>query len=241
MSQIKPIAKQVILALKKLANPEKAAILSRFFKTGPGEYGEGDVFWGITVPEQRLIAKNFIDLPLFEIKELLTSPIHEVRLTGALILVEKFKKSRDQKELEDILDFYLNNLKCFNNWDLIDLSAPKIIGYYLLENPTKKKLLGRLSQNSNMWVRRAAIVANLPLIKNNDCETTITLANKYLKEDHDLLHKATGWLLREVGKQDENKLLDFLDKNASQMPRVMLRYSLEKLSPELRKKYLTAK
>lgn len=241
MTTKKTTAKQIITALKKLHNPAKAEILVRFFKTGPGEYGEGDIFWGITVPEQRLIAKSYLDISLAEIEKLLTHPIHEVRLTGALILVEQCNKSKDKSKIENILDFYLNNLKYFNNWDLIDLSAPKIIGRYLVKNPDKKDLLNQLSQNSNLWIRRAAMVANLSLIRNGDCQTTIKLAPKYLTETHDLLHKATGWLLREVGKHEGKLLLDFLNQYASQMPRVMLRYSLEKLPPALRLKYLNAK
>lgn len=241
MPHQKLTAQQVIAALKKINNPTKAKILARFFKTGPGEYGEGDIFWGITVPEQRLIAKQYILLDLTEIEQLLKNPVHEIRLTAALILVEKFNKSKDNSELKNILDFYLNNIESFNNWDLVDLSAPKIIGSYLVKNPAHKKLLSNLSKNPNLWVRRVAMVANLTLIRNGDCQTTMNLAPKYLKEKHDLLHKATGWLLREVGKHEEKLLLVFLDQYASQMPRVMLRYSLEKLPQAVRLKYLNAK
>lgn len=241
MPHQKLTAQQVIAALKKINNPTKAKILARFFKTGPGEYGEGDIFWGITVPEQRLIAKQYILLDLTEIEQLLKNPVHEIRLTAALILVEKINKSKDNSELKIILDFYLNNLESFNNWDLVDLSAPKIIGSYLVKNPTHKKLLAKLSKNSNLWVRRIAMVANLTLIRNGDCQTTINLAREYLTEQHDLLHKATGWLLREVGKHEEKLLLAFLDQYAPQMPRVMLRYSLEKLPQAVRLKYLKAK
>jgi 3-methyladenine DNA glycosylase AlkD len=241
MSYPKLTAQQVIADLKKINNPDKANILARFFKTGPGEYGEGDIFWGITVPEQRSIAKKYLSLDLIQIEQLLKNPVHEIRLTGALILVEKFNKSKDDLELKSILDFYLNNLSHFNNWDLVDLSAPKIIGSYLVKNPDAKKLLSELSKDSNFWIRRVAMVANLTLIRSGDCQITISLARGYLTEKHDLLHKATGWLLREVGKHEEKLLLAFLDQYAPQMPRVMLRYSLEKLPQTLRLKYLNAK
>lgn len=222
-------------SLKKLANPVKAAILSRFFKTGPGEYGQGDIFWGITVPEQRIIAKRFTNLSLTVIKKMLADPVHEVRLTAGLILVDQYQHNPNQHQ--NYLNFYLNNISSFNNWDLIDLTAPKIIGQYLVNNQNKK-LLKELSHNNNIWARRAAIVANLTLIKSGDYQTALQMAPQYLKEHHDLLHKATGWVLREVGKHNQTALLDFLDHWASRMPRVMLRYSLEKLPESLRQKYL---
>jgi 3-methyladenine DNA glycosylase AlkD len=224
-------------ALQKLANPAKAAILGRFFKTGPGEYGQGDIFWGITVPEQRTVAKRFANLPLDIIKKMLADPIHEVRLTAGLILVDQCRHNPSQHQ--DYLDFYLNNIASFNNWDLIDLTAPKIIGQYLVNNQNKKLLLLKeLSRNDNLWARRAAMVANLTLIKHGDYRTALRMAPQYLKERHDLLHKATGWILREVGKRNQTALLNFLDHWASRMPRVMLRYSLEKLPAPLRQKYL---
>lgn len=222
-------------ALQQLANPAKVTILSRFFKTKPGEYGQGDIFWGITVPKQRTVAKRFSSLPLKEIKKLLVDPIHEVRLTAGLILVDQYQKNTSKHQ--DYLDFYLNNLSSFNNWDLIDLTAPKIIGEYLVNNQNDK-LLNNLSHHKNMWVRRAAMVANLTLIKSGDYQTALTMAPKYLDEQHDLLHKATGWVLREVGKRNQLALLNFLDQQASRMPRVMLRYSIEKLPESLRQKYL---
>lgn len=222
-------------ALQELANPAKAAILSRFFKTGPGEYGQGDIFWGITVPEQRIIAKRFTNLPLAAIKEMLADPIHEVRLTAGLILVGQYQHNPNQHQ--DYLDFYLNNISSFNNWDLIDLTAPKIIGQHLVNNQNNR-LLKELSRNNNMWARRAAMVANLTLIKSGDYQTALQMAPQYLKEQHDLLHKATGWVLREVGKRNQAALLNFLDHWAGRMPRVMLRYSLEKLPEPLRQKYL---
>lgn len=222
-------------ALQQLANPAKAAILSRFFKTGPGEYGQGDIFLGITVPEQRTIAKHFANLPLSEIKKLLTDPIHEVRLTAGLILVDQYRLNPNKHQ--DYLDFYLNNIASFNNWDLIDLTAPKIIGKYLVNNQNNTLLI-ELSHSNNLWARRAAMVANLTLIKSGDHKTALIMAKQYLTEQHDLLHKATGWVLREVGKRNQSALLNFLDQQASRMPRVMLRYSIEKLPEPLRQKYL---
>ena len=221
--------------LRELANPVKAAILSRFFKTGPGEYGQGDIFWGITVPEQRIVAKRFANLPLAAIKEMLADPIHEVRLTAGLILVDQYQHNPNQHQ--DYLDFYLNNINSFNNWDLIDLTAPKIIGQYLVNNQNNK-ILAELSRSNNLWARRAAMVANLTLIKSGDYQTALIMAKQYLTEQHDLLHKATGWVLREVGKCNQSALLNFLDQQASRMPRVMLRYSIEKLPEPLRQKYL---
>ncbi len=222
-------------ALQQLANPAKATILSRFFKTGPGEYGQGDIFWGITVPGQRTVAKRFSNLPLKEIRKLLVDPIHEVRLTAGLILIDQYQKNPNKHLV--YLDFYLSNLNSFNNWDLIDLTAPKIIGEYLVNNQNDT-LLNDLSRHKNMWARRAAMVANLTLIKSGDYQTALKMATKYLDERHDLLHKATGWVLREVGKRDQTALLNFLDKWASRMPRVMLRYSLEKLPEPIRQQYL---
>jgi 3-methyladenine DNA glycosylase AlkD len=224
-------------ALCEMANPTKALILGRFFKTGVGEYGQGDIFWGITVPQQRFVAKQFNNLALPEIEKLLADKIHEVRLTGALILVDQYQHCRNKEDKKSYLDFYLNNIKAFNNWDLIDLTAPNIIGNYLVNNQNSE-LLNRLSRSNNIWSKRAAMVANLTLIKNGDCATAIDLARLYLKEKHDLLHKATGWILREVGKREPDTLLAFLNKYAFRMPRVMLRYSLEKLPPTLQQKYL---
>lgn len=222
-------------ALQQLANPAKAAILSRFFKTGPGEYGQGDIFWGITVPQQRSMVKQFSNLSLIEIKKMLADPIHEVRLTAGLILVDQYQHNPDKHQ--DYLDFYLNNIERFNNWDLIDLTAPKIIGQYLVKNKNNN-LLKNLSYSKNMWARRAAMVANLSLIRAGDYQTALIMAKQYLTEQHDLLHKATGWVLREVGKRNQPALINFLDHQASRMPRVMLRYSIEKLPEPLRQKYL---
>ncbi|MDD4661694.1 MAG: DNA alkylation repair protein, partial [Candidatus Pacebacteria bacterium] len=190
--------------LQKLKNEEKAKILSRFFKTGKGEYGEGDKFLGIKVPDLRLVAKNNLNVSLTELQDLLDSDIHEHRLTALLILVENFKK---EQKLE-IVDFYLKNLKNINNWDLVDLSCPNIIGRYFLKRD--RSLLYRLAKSENLWERRIAIVSTYYFIKNNNFEDTIKISKMLLGDKHDLLHKAVGWMLREVGKKDEAILIAFL-------------------------------
>jgi len=231
-----PDYQQVIQKLHTLANPYQAKTLSRFFKTGTGEYGAGDIFWGIPVPLQRPLAQEYCNLPLNDIKKLLTNPVHEVRFTGALILVNRYQLSNKERQ-KNILDFYLNNIKLFNSWDIVDLTAPKILGKYLANNKNYA-ILFTLAQTNNLWAQRAAMVANLALIKIGEYAPALELAQQYLSAKEELLHKATGWILREIGQHDQQLLLNFLDNYASQMPRIMLRYSLEKLPPELRQKYL---
>ena len=214
-------------------NKAKAEILQRFFKTGKGEYGENDVFLGVSVPEQRKIAKDFHYLSLINLEKLLKSKIHEYRLTALIILVEKYKKTNQKKQ---IFDFYLKNLKRINNWDLVDLSAPQIIGDYLLDK--KRDILYRLARSNNLWSRRIAIVSCLQLIRNNQFKEVFSLSQVLLKDNHDLIHKATGWMLREAGKRSPEKLEWFLKKHKNEMPRTMLRYSIEKLPEKQRKEYL---
>lgn len=212
---------------------EKAKVLQKFFKTGKGEYGEGDVFYGITVPKIRVIAKEFKDIGFNEIQELISSKVHENRMLGLLILIEKFKKSQDK---EKIVEFYLNNTKNINNWDLVDLSAPNIIGAYLSDKD--KNILNKLSRSENLWERRIAIVSCLYFIKNNEFSDTLKISEILLKDKHDLIHKSVGWMLREVGKKNQEILIEFLKKNYKNMPRTMLRYSIEKFPLEKRMKYL---
>ncbi|HPU92195.1 MAG TPA: DNA alkylation repair protein [bacterium] len=231
-----PSYPEIIQKLQALANANKAKTLSQFFKTGAGDYGACDIFWGIPVPLQRPLAQEYYNLPLRDIKKLLTHPVHEVRFTGALILVNHYNRS-DKQEQKNTLDFYLNNIHLFNSWDIIDLTAPKILGKYLVNNKNYN-ILSTLAKVNNLWAKRAAMVANLTLIKKGECGPALKLAKQYLSQKEELLHKATGWMLREIGKQNESSLLNFLDHYASQMPRIMLRYSLEKLPPELREKYL---
>lgn len=212
-------------------------MLSRFFKTGKGQYGEGDVFLGIKVPVVRAVVKRYAGLVRpADIRPLLYSPWHEVRLCGFLLLVALFEKSAEAPRKE-IVDFYLQHLAQANNWDLIDLSVYKILGAYLYGRKDKSVLL-RLAASSNLWHQRASIVSTMYLVKRGDFEMTLLLAEKFLTHPHDLMHKASGWLLREVGKKDERVLCAFLDKFSARMPRTMLRYSLEKLSPSKRAYYM---
>jgi 3-methyladenine DNA glycosylase AlkD len=219
------------LEVKK--DEKKAKLLQRFFKTGKGQYGEGDIFLGITVPKQREIAKKYSGLPLAKIKELLESKIHEYRMTGGLILVEKYNNSEKKG---DIVDFYLKNSTKFNNWDLVDLTAPKILGNFLLKN--KRDILYNLAKSKNIWNRRISIVATYSLIKENQLEEVLEISEQLLEDKHELINKAVGWMLREVGKKNKIVLENFLKKNCAKMPRVTLRYSIEKFSKEEQKKYL---
>jgi 3-methyladenine DNA glycosylase AlkD len=225
-------------ALKMSANPEKAKNLERYFKTGPGEYGEGDIFLGITVPVLRIIAKQNMDLNLDELRELITSPIHEERLSALMILVHRFpKSSRDEKE--KIFRFYLSNTKNINNWDLVDLSAPQIVGGYLID--TDKKILKKLASSNNLWEKRIAALATFQFIKNNQFDTAFIIAKKLLSDEHDLIHKAVGWMLKEIGKRDLKIEEAFLKENYKLMPRTMLRYAIEKFPERKRKAYLLGK
>ena len=220
-------------ALNMHSNPEKARVLQGFFKTGVGEYGEGDIFLGITVPQSRKIAKQFAHIELKDVKKHLQSKMHEERLVALLILVEKYKKSDDKKE---IVDFYLSNTKHVNNWDLVDLTADKILGDYLFDK--NKNIIYELSKSNNLWERRIAIVSTFNFIKQRKFDETLRLAEMLLHDKHDLIHKACGWMLREVGKKDEKVLRDFLNKNYKHMPRTMLRYAIERFPENERKKYL---
>jgi 3-methyladenine DNA glycosylase AlkD len=231
MSMLKKIRKD----LHKLARPIKAMTLKRFFKTGEGEYGEGDEFLGIVVPKQRQIAKTYSELPFEDLKILLASPIHEERLTALLILVLQYKKAtaRQQKQ---IYNFYFTNVAGINNWDLVDLSAPNIVGAYLFDKD--KKFLHKLIVAKTLWKRRIAIVSTLHFIRNNYFKETLSLAKKSLTDKEDLIHKAAGWMLREVGKRDFEVLDNFLHKYYQKMPRTTLRYAIEKFPEKLRLDYL---
>lgn len=230
--------KSVEKELKKLKDPKKAKILSRFFKTGEGEYGEGDIFLGVTVPKQRQIAKKYIDLSLEELQKLLSGKIHEHRLTALLILVSKYGRANEALKKE-IFNFYLKNAKNINNWDLVDLSAPNIIGDFLLNK--EKLILYKLAKSKNLWEKRIAILATYTLIKKNQFEDTLKISEILLGDNHDLIHKAVGWMLREVGKRDQQAEESFLKKHYQNMPRTMLRYAIEKFSEAKRKFYLKTK
>ncbi len=224
-------------ALRNLANDKQANILSKFFKTGPGQYGEGDVFWGIKVPQIRAISRLCQYLPLLELEGLLNDPVHECRLCAALALVEKYQKG-DEQIKKSCFRFYLSHLHAINNWDIVDLSAPKIIGDYLYRNPQRKKLLARLAKSKNMWERRIAIVATHEFIKNNDFDDTFVIVKLLLKDPHDLIHKAIGWMLREVGKRSREAEIKFLNEYCTMMPRTALRYAIEHFNENQRKQYL---
>ncbi|MEK6933669.1 MAG: DNA alkylation repair protein [Nanoarchaeota archaeon] len=235
MSQLMQIKKEI----KKAANPEKALLLQRFFKTGKGEYGEGDIFLGITVPESRKIATKFKDLSLQDVESLLQSQIHEERLIALLFLVHNYslaKKERDEKKKEEIYNFYLKSTKYINNWDLVDLSSHQIIGDYLIEKD--KSILYDLAKSKNLWERRIAVISTFYFIKNNKFDDSLNIALLLLKDKHDLIQKAVGWMLREVWKKDSDVLENFLRKNYKNMPRTMLRYAIEHFPESKRKAYL---
>ncbi len=227
----------IIKALEKLASPKKAQKSAYFFKTGPGEYGEGDIFIGLTVPEQRIIAKEYKNIKFGEVQKLLHSPIHEHRFTALLILILQFEKS-DAERQSEIYQLYLKNTKYINNWDLVDVSSHKILGKYLLDNPIKKTILYKLAKSSDLWERRIAIVSTWAFIRQEQLEDTIKISALLLNDSQNLIHKATGWMLREMGKRNEKILKKFLDTYSKVMPRTMLRYSIEKLPTDNRKKYM---
>lgn len=229
---------KVVAALKAEIDPEKAEFYPRFFKTGKGEYGEGDRFLGVTVPKQRRIARQFRDLPRKEVAKLLADRHHECRLTALLILVEQYQRG-DAATQQDIAEFYLDNLDRVNNWDLVDSSAHKILGPHL-EN-RERSLLDELATSDDLWKQRVAIIATLHFIGQNDFRDTKRIARTLLDHEHDLIHKAVGWMLREMGKRDRKELETFLKPRYKKMPRTMLRYAIEKLPETQRKKYLTGK
>jgi len=221
-------AEELVKELKGLANEEQAMVLSRFFKTGKGQYGEGDIFFGIKVPAIRNVAKNFYGIDLFGIQKLLDSEIHEVRFAGLNILINKFEKGTTSDK-EKIFNFYLKNIKKnINNWDLVDLSCPHIIGCYLFDKD--RKVLYDLAKSSNLWERRVAMISTFYFIKRNDFKDALSLSEVLLFDEHDLINKAVGWMLREVGKRDIELEREFLMRNYMSMPRVALRYAIEKMT-----------
>lgn len=218
--------------LARASDPQSARDLAVFFKTGKGEYGEGDQFCGITVPVLRKIAKRYLHLRLADVKKLLSSRLHEHRFTALEILVFQFEVG-DESAKQKVFDFYLKHARYVNNWDLVDTSAPYIVGEHLATRP--RKILYRLAKSSNVWERRIAIVATAAFIKRRDFEDTFGIAAVLLKDKHDLIHKAVGWMLREAGKQSEPAMLNFLAENYAGMPRTALRYAIERL-PEIQRK-----
>jgi 3-methyladenine DNA glycosylase AlkD len=235
-------AQLVIKELKALAKPNKARDLQRFFKTGPGEYAEGDVFLGVVVPQNRRIAKKYSDLSLSEIKKLIDSDFHEVRFCGLLILVSQFERAKTRTLQKRYFDFYLRQLKAgkINNWDLIDVTGVRM-GRYLVDEKSALLTLKKLARSKNLWQRRMAVIFTFAFQKVGDPYPTLTMADLLLKDEHDLIHKAVGWALREMGKKDGPLLRNYLKVNAHKMPRTMLRYSIEKFSPSERKRWLNYK
>lgn len=225
--------------LKKLASPKRAKASAWFFKTKPGQYGAGDTFIGITVPKQRQVAKQYAHLPLTDIAKLLKSPIHEFRFTALEILVAQYEIAVMAATRQAIVTFYLRNTRRINNWDLVDTSAPYILGNYTYN--TNAKILYTLARSQNLWERRIAIVATQDHIRQGKFNHTLKIAIILLSDTHDLIHKAVGWMLREVGKKHTKTLVQFLNAYASRMPRTTLRYAIERLPQSQRKKYLSIK
>jgi len=221
--------RELELALKAAGDPERAKNLAWFFKTGKGEYGEGDQFLGIRVPVQRKIALAFKDLPAGEIHALLNSPFHECRFSALEILVAQYQAEPSQQ----IVDFYFLHTDRINNWDLVDTSAPYIVGAHLLTR--KRTILDKLARSPNLWERRIAIVSTLTLIKQGQLDDTFRIAKTLLPDRHDLTHKAVGWALRETGRQSRPKLLEFLRANYASLPRTTLRYAIEHFTPAARR------
>ena len=226
---------EIIKELRKLADPERAAHSARFFKTGSGDYGEGDHFLGIRVPEIRAQVKKYVAISLAEIQALLMSEFHEVRLFALLLLVRKFARG-DVQDKASIYDLYLNNTYRINNWDLVDSSASQIVGSYLANKD--KQVLYKLGNSTSLWERRIAIIATFQFIRDHHFDDSLKLAKLLLEDKEDLIHKAVGWMLREIGKRDEDVEIDFLQLHYKTMPRTMLRYAIEKFPEQVRRKYL---
>jgi 3-methyladenine DNA glycosylase AlkD len=221
--------------LKQLGNKEKAVFVARYFKTGKGEYGEGDVLLGITVPVMRRIAKKYMGLRLEDVVKFLHSPIHEERFVALEILVMKYEKG-DEQEKKQVVDAYLHSLDFVNSWDLVDTSAKYLLGEYLRDR--SRTILYKLAKSKNIWQRRVAIITTHAFIDQRDFADTLAIAESLLQDSHDLIHKAVGWMLREVGNKSQPVLETFLKKHYKTMPRTMLRYAIEKFPADVRKKYL---
>ncbi len=225
-------AESIIGELRALASEEKRLILSRFFKTGPGEYGEGDMFIGVTVPKTRSVARTHVTADSATVDDLLASPWHEARLCALLIMVSAFGKA-DAGRQKALFDFYLAHTDRINNWDLVDLSAPTIVGGYLADKP--RETLYRLANSQNLWEARIAMVSTMAFIRNGDLDDTYKIATMLMTHKHDLMHKACGWMLREAGKHDKGRLYAYIDLHRARMPRTMLRYAIERFTPDERK------
>ena len=230
---------KIINDLYKLKNTQKANILGRYFKTKNGEYGYGDKFLGITVPQIRLlVSKYWKSISMEDISLLITNEYHEIRLCGLLILVNKYKRSNGIKERFFILNLYLSNTKFINNWDLVDLSAPSIVGSYVLE-VNNFEIIQKLVKSNDLWQRRIAVLSTYTLIRNNLFDISLDIINQTILNKEDLMHKASGWMLRELGKRNKNILIKYLKENVNLLSRTTLRYSIEKFSEEERKYFLS--
>lgn len=231
------LTEQIIEALMGKAIPEKASFLPRFFKTGPGEYGEGDQFMGVTVPDQRQIAKLFFkEISLEDLSQLIKNPFHEVRLTGLLALVYRYEKTKSETEQRKLVDYYLAHLDFVNNWDLVDSSCYQILGHFYWKKD--KSLFYELADSDHLWRQRVAMISSFFWIKKGEYADALALAEKLKNHPHDLMHKAVGWMLREIGNRNFEVELEFLKKHYQTLPRTALRYAIEKFPEDLRQDYL---
>ena len=232
-------ATQVVKEIQALSNRGRARDLQKFFQTAPGQYGEGDIFLGLTVPQVRTVAKKYKEISLKEIETLTRSKFHEIRLCGLVILTLQYKSVRERKEKKKLFDLYMKSMTggFINNWDLVDVSAP-IVGEYLIDLDNPYVLLYKLSKSKSLWQRRVSMVFTFAFIRSGDIEPTFEMAEKLLHDKHDLIHKAVGWALREAGKLNGIELRKFLSARSHEMPRTMLRYSIEKFPERERKKWL---
>jgi 3-methyladenine DNA glycosylase AlkD len=232
-------ASLALAELRAFTKKGRISDLARFYKTGPGEYAEGDLFLGGTVPQTRSVAKKYQNLELKDVERLFNSPFHEARLCAAIILNHQFAKAKTSQERKKLFDFYMKQVRAerVNNWDLVDVSAPWM-GVYLTEVKDPMPLLLKLSKSKSLWQRRVSMILTFALIRSGDLEPTIIIAKALLKDEQDLIHKAVGWMLREAGKRDVMLLRRFLSEHAHEMPRTMLRYAIEKLPERERKQWL---
>jgi 3-methyladenine DNA glycosylase AlkD len=228
-------ADDILVCLQALGNEDRARVMQRYFKTGPGEYGEGDVFIGMAMPDLRKFARKYVVLPLPEVARLLNSPIHEARMLALLILCLKYGRGNEDLK-EKIYRMYLDNTTRINNWDLVDLSAKDIVGAHLARSD--RTVLYRLAASSSLWERRIAVMATFYFIRLGDFADTLEIARILLKDPEDLIHKAVGWMLREVGKRDQSAEERFLSEHCTEMPRTMLRYAVERFPEALRRRYM---
>lgn len=235
MKTSSPTVLRIRQELRRLGRPGKAKVLQGFFKTGPGEYGEGDVFIGVTVPEIRQLAKKYESLSLSEIRLLLRSAIHEERLLALILLVDQYRQANNAHR-KKIYDFYIRSTRHINNWDLVDVSAAAIVGAHLATRSTR--VLDQFARSPDLWKRRIAIVATHEFIRRNRLKETFRIAQTFLHDREDLIHKATGWMLREAGKRDTPALERFLKRHGPRMPRTMLRYAIERFPAVKRRLFL---